>query len=192
MKYVFAVFSALVAMACILQAQTDTGAVRSTLPAGSKQLKGIHLLKIDGSYEYSHYDGGWSSYSVSAANIDVDWRIFPIDQIAVGVQGQFAHLSSSDSHAGSTNLFGIGPQIGFYYGERNTRITPFVEAGYSYVRTNHGGWGQGDNAFKAGGGAIFQIASHIGITMGLDYLKYSSENAAYHILGTLGLVAKIY
>ncbi|MEA2106772.1 MAG: hypothetical protein U9P82_08670 [Bacteroidota bacterium] len=101
-------------------------------------------------------------------------------------KGLFAGLGISYSYrrtgADGMETYGIGPNLGYIYGKKESKLYPFVAAGFRLNNINQDSEATyvyspqdlkllGYNIFGSIG-IIFPVKEHIGITFELDYSKY--------------------
>lgn len=86
----------------------------------------------------------------------------------------------------SVNL--IGPRLAYYHGKKNSKVIPFAAFEYDLMTSDF----YSDNAVRIGAGVLMQPRPNLGISFGLDYLKFGEDEKSTNMIGVLGLTGIIY
>lgn len=145
------------------------------------------------------YEGADSRTTGFSINPVLDYFIMPNVFI-----GGTVGLYLSSSSASDYSRFGIGPEIGYAFGEPKSYMFPFVKAGFEYwsstSKFTNSSISQSSNGttITLGGGLVFEIVKHFGIVGTLTYNimndKYGSNteksNSIDLSFGIYGLIYK--
>lgn len=132
---------------------------------GAIVISGMASFSSWGGDLYEGSDSSRATIITLAPNIDY----FVVKNIFIGGRILFESMSQGDY---SLTTFGIGPQFGYAFGQKNSNIFPYLIAGV-YYNTSTASNGTDITFsgfdFKFGGGLMFTVAKHIGINIGASY-----------------------
>lgn len=193
-------------------AVTAVPAFSVRVPNASKSLTGAYLFSCNGLYfynksvetrtDYDWYAGTMIEYDVTYKTymyaILFNVNYFVAEGFSIG--GTLGVLSMSykretdyeedyynyNSSGSSVNL--IGPRLAYYHGKKDSKVLPFAAFEYDILTSEF----YSDNAIRIGAGVLLQPRPHLGISFGLDYLKFGEEEKSTNIIGVLGLTGILY
>jgi hypothetical protein len=204
-----------------VQAQTDAvpvagdslqtpsvSALPVQIPKIVGSLKGVYLVSCTGLYYYNKstvVDYDWYSdetynttYKTYIYSVLLNGSYFVADGFSLGATtGVLTIISKSESdrtsyydvgQTYSTSISIFGPRIAYYYGKRDSKMLPFAAFEYDILLFEN----YSDEAIRIGAGILLQPRPHLGISFGLDYLKFGEEEKSTNIIGVLGLTGIIY
>lgn len=175
----------------------------------SLRLEGFSMYNFGAAYLYSRqkmtaydwWDGTSYTYNYTTTILAVgaSWNYLVYNGLSLGGSVGFVSLSSSRSGGGSisyyyspssssTTMTLIGPRIAQYFGNKNSKIMPFVAGEMDIITSSYGSYSNSETIFRLGGGAVIKLVPSVGISIGLDYLKVEDQKNTVNILGTMGLV----
>jgi hypothetical protein len=96
------------------------------------------------------------------------------------------YYDHDDNSSSTISLF--GPRVAYYYGKKSSKVMPFAAFEFDLISSDF----YSDNAMRIGGGVLLQPKPHLGISIGLDYVKFGDEEDATNIISILGLTGIIY
>jgi hypothetical protein len=106
---------------------------------------------------------------------------FPIPNVAVG---------------NAETFYGAGPELGYYFGDRFSKILPFVTLGYIYGKHQNE---YTESLLRFSAGRIYLVAKNVGLSGELYYLveNYDVENSGSSVSGytfgvALGIAAFVF
>ncbi|MDO9391407.1 MAG: hypothetical protein Q7U71_06510 [bacterium] len=194
------------------QAMTKSGSLKNN------GLTGTVLFSCNGLYfynksveSYPEYDYDWSTgttiitehetnYRTSMYSILLNANYFVTDGFSLGGtlgvlsmtykwesdHEDYSYYYYDDGYSFSANL--IGPRLAYYHGRKDSKVIPFAAFEYDLLTSDF----YNDNAIRIGAGVLLQPRPHLGISFGLDYLKFGEEEKSTNIIGVLGLTGIIY
>jgi hypothetical protein len=196
---------ALLSLGSALNAEDTIVVPASPQPAAvSNSLRGATLASGIGSFSYSRqkatdwFWGGTYTETILLYGFDVRFDRLLLDHVSLGCALSFLEMSSTisgsryyDGHS-SIGQMGIGPRLAYYFGERTSTLLPYAAGEFDILAAMGSGSGSGSNAIKAGAGVIYQLRSRVGVSVELNYVRYSDQHDVTNIVGQAGLVALLY
>jgi len=153
---------------------------------------------ISGAFSYSDFSGKTNGIKNKYSTIDLafSYNYFLIHGFFVG--GGISYLNM-DSAKYYTSTIGIGPQLGYAFGNAKSKSFPYIAAGYSYI--NALGSNGADNKRLKGGdlffgaGIILPFKTNFGMTVEAEYhiMNLNNDNSAKILsigIGFVGILCK--
>jgi hypothetical protein len=133
---------------------------------GATFISGVASFTSQGGELFKDYDGN----NASTFNLSPSVNYFVAKNFFVGGGLEFAHEKQGDY---KTNSIGIGPQIGYAFGNENSTAFPYFDVGLRYYGMNidygsDNSEGSGTDIFF-GAGIVVPVKSHLGITIEAGY-----------------------
>ncbi len=187
---------------------TDSIAVIKTSEP-SLRMEGFSLYNFGAAYFYSRqkmtgYDwwDGTSytyTYTTTILALGASWNYMVYNGLSLGGSLGLMNLGSSTSggsgtyfsysgYSSSYSLTLIGPRIAQYFGNKNSKFMPFVAGEMDIITSSSGMYSNSEAVYRIGGGTLIKILPSVGLSIGLDYLRYEDQEDAVNIMGTMGLV----
>ncbi|MDP2806588.1 MAG: hypothetical protein Q8O74_00430 [bacterium] len=184
-------------------------AVLAQLPKTDNSLTGVYLFSCNGLYFYNknvteHTDYYGLDYEVTYKThlyaVLLNANYFVNNGFSFGMTlGVLSMASKSESERDvgsyyyfdddySTSVNVIGPRLAYYHGSKDSKVLPFAAFEYDILTSEF----YSDNAMRIGAGVLLQPRPHLGISFGLDYLKFGEEEKSTNIMGVLGLTGILY
>lgn len=178
-------------------------------PALSPKLEGFSLYNFGAAYfysrqkitEYDWWDGTSYTYNytttIFAAGASWNYMVYEglslggsLGLITLGYSSSPVNLGyisySGYSHSSTITL--VGPRIAKYFGNRNSKAWPYIAGEMDIITSSSVLYSDSETLFRLGGGVVFKMKPSVGLSLGLDYLKFEDQKDAVNIMGTLGLV----
>lgn len=187
---------------------TDSIAVIKTSEP-SLRLEGFSMYNFAAAYFYSRqkmtgydwWDGTSYTYTYTTTILaaGVNWNYMVHNGLSLGGSVGLLNLSVSRSGGGGTyfsysgnssssSMTLIGPRIAQYFGKKNSKFIPFVAGEMDIITSSSGIYSNSEAIYRIGGGTLIKILPSVGLSIGLDYLRYEDQKDAVNIMGTMGLV----
>jgi hypothetical protein len=147
---------------------------------------------------------GWDqlyliTYTTTILALGASWNYMVYNGLSLGGSLGLMNLGSSTSggsgtyfsysgYSSSYSLTLIGPRIAQYFGNKNSKIMPFVAGEMDIITSSSELFSRSETIFRIGGGAVIKLVPNVGISLGLDYLKVEDQENTVNIMGTMGLV----
>jgi hypothetical protein len=153
-------------------------------------IAGTSILTLQGGDLFNNSEGkGVTNFSFTpTVNHFVTKNLF------IGLGVGFSSVSQGDYR---TKAFGIGPQLGYAFGESTSTAFPFLDLGIRYYK-NATDYGVGNTQrsgsdISLGFGFIFPVKNHIGIIFegGYHLLKLDSNSGNFFSMG-IGIAGLIF
>ncbi|HBZ85660.1 MAG: hypothetical protein A2509_08575 [Candidatus Edwardsbacteria bacterium RIFOXYD12_FULL_50_11] len=143
------------------------------------------------SYEYT--------YTTTIFAAGASWNYLINNGLTLGGNVGFITIGTSRSrgpdsyyyysdYSNSSTMTLIGPRIAQYFGNKNSKIMPFVAGEMDIITSSSELFSRSETIFRIGGGAVIKLVPNVGISLGLDYLKVEDQENTVNIMGTMGLV----
>jgi len=150
---------------------------------------------ITGLASFTSTGSGSGSVRTNVLTISPSMDYFILNHFFVG--GGFSYSNQSMISSTITQL-GIGPEIGYAFGNQDSKAFPYINAGWNYISTNfnpsNGASSANGSGVSVGLGMIIPIKSHIGFVVEGKYNTFSfsefneSENIISLNIGIVGLL----
>ena len=163
---------------------------------GATMIAGSVSFSSSGGELFEDYDG--NSDNVFSLSPTINY--FVGKNFFIGGGLEFSTETQGDY---KSNSIGVGPQIGYAFGNQESKVFPFVDLGLRYygMSVDYGSGnseGSGRDIFL-GAGMIFPVRSHLGLTFEAGYHmlnikeKDYDENYSGNVLGiSIGIVGLLY
>jgi hypothetical protein len=179
----------------------------------SGNLEGFSMYNFGAAYFYSSqkmneidwWDGTVYTYTYTTTVFagGASWNYMVFKGLSLGGSLGLLNLSTSRSgssgsyfsysgYSSSISMTLIGPRIAKYFGSKKSNIIPFIAGEMDIITSSSGTFSNSETVFRLGGGAVFKFIPNVGLSFGLDYLKFEDQKDATNIMGTLGLVCMPY
>ena len=129
---------------------------------GAFVLGGTVSFSSDGGDLYENAEGD----RVNTALLNPGILYFISPGLAIGGELYVENVSQGDF---SVTTIGIGPEIAYYFGDAESTVYPFVEAGISYASVSSDFIDASGIGFGLGAGAAFMLTRSVAITAGGAY-----------------------
>jgi len=187
---------------------TDSFAVIKTSEP-SLRLEGFSMYNFAAAYFYSRqkmtaldwWDGTSYEYTYTTTIFaaGASWNYLINNGLSLGGSVGLMNLGSSTSggsgtylsysgYSSSSSMTLIGPRIAQYFGNKSSKVMPFVAGEMDIITSSSGNYSHSETIFRIGGGAVIKLVPSVGISLGLDYLKVEDQKNTVNIMGTMGLV----
>lgn len=159
--------------------------------------KGAFMISGMASFSSTGYSSGSNHKTELTLSPSGDY--FIMDHLFVGTG-----LSYSDSRIDGykSTLLGIGPQIGYAFGNKDSKLFPYVNAGWNYLNNkmevsilgSDGSTNFSSNGISLGIGVIVPVKKYIGLVFEGKYNRFNysdsseSENKISINFGVVGLL----
>lgn len=173
----------------------------------SLRLEGFSMYNFGAAYLYSSqkmtgynwWDGTSYTYNYTTTVLvaGVSWNYLAYNGFSLGGSVGLFSLGTSRSggvepyysdYSSNISMTLIGPRIAQYFGKKNSKLMPFVAGEMDIITSSYGSYGHSEIILRLGGGAVIKLVPKVGISIGLDYLKFEDQKNVVNILGTVGLV----
>lgn len=133
---------------------------------GATFISGVASFTSQGGELFEDYDGN----NASTFNLSPNVNFFVAKNFFIGGGLEFAHEKQGDY---TSNNIGLGPQIGYAFGNENSTAFPYFDVGLRYygMSVDYGSGnseGSGTDIFL-GAGIVIPVKSHLGITFEAGY-----------------------
>jgi hypothetical protein len=162
--------------------------------------KGAKFFGLSGSFSsqsgdlYEDNDGN----GLTSINLNPSFNYLVAKNFFIGGGLEFLNQKQGDY---SQSTIGIGPQIGVFFANQESKVFPYLSLGFKYYSMSMG-FGSGSDAslsgtnISLGAGMVIPVQEHIGITFDCSYniqnLKTSGVSVSGNILtigvGILGFI----
>ena len=128
---------------------------------GAMIVAGTASFMLQGGDLYENADGdGITSFTIAPSVI-----YFLAPNIGLGGSVAYSSMSQGDE---SYNSLSVGPVVGYFFGTASSTSYPFLAAGFQYLTMGNGSSISGTD-IRLGGGVIFTMKEHIGISIEAGY-----------------------
>ncbi len=140
---------------------------------GSKIISGSFSFSSAGGdiYENSHEE------RLTTVELNADFGFFTSPGFEVGGKVLFSNISQGGA---SYSQIGLGPQLGYFWGDGEKKLHPFVNASFLYVSRSNSITG---SQLYFGGGICFMISDAIGLAGEVGYQVESLSSHSHSITG---------
>ena len=163
---------------------------------GASMITGLASFSSTGSDKVAGSESGSMSETVTTLTLTPSMDYFLFNNFFVG--GGLGYSNQNSDVSNITEL-AIGPEIGYAFGNKDSKVFPYVNAGWNYIsnKINQSSYSitslSGSGVFF-GFGAIFPVKSHIGLVLEGKYntINYSGSTQNVNIFslnfGVVGLL----
>ena len=141
------------------------------LSKGSTILTGMGSYSNHGGNLYGNAQGK-RTYNITLAST---FYYFVVPRFSIGSSIAFTR----DTHY-NYNTFGIGPVFGYFFGDDESTLYPYLSAGIRYYSMNRNLSIAGTD-IMVGGGVLIPVKKHIAFAIEAGYRKINIKNRIYRI-----------
>jgi hypothetical protein len=170
----------LIFILCLLACVSNLSAQEFAVDKGATFIAGVASFTSQSGDLFEDYDGN----NATTFNLSPSINYFVAKNFFVGGGLEFAYEKQGDY---KSNNIGIGPQIGYAFGNENSTAFPFFDVGIRYYGMNidygsDDSKGSGTDIFF-GAGVVVPVKSHLGITFEAGYhmmdIKEKESDTSY-------------
>lgn len=161
---------------------------------------------VAGGFNFNHQDGKLfediDGNGTNAISFNSSFSHFVLKGLFVGIGIGYDYQRTG---ANGTEQFEIGPHAGYAFGNKNSKIYPYVTGGIlftrlmaetdSYASSNPGEITLDGNIIFGGIGTMLNLYEHLGVKLELDYCRYNFDKFSYkgnNLNFSVGVVGYIF